>query len=963
MTSLDISASDNRLYRVVTLSNELQCLLISDETTEKSSAAMDVRVGHLSDPDDLPGLAHFLEHMLFMGSAKYPAENEYNVYLSKNGGSSNAFTDMEDTNYYFDVNADYLEGALDRFAQFFIEPLFLEDSVDREVCAVDSENAKNLQNDFWRMFQLQKSLCREDHPFHKFGSGNFKTLRDGPKDMGINLRGELLRFHEQFYSANIMKVVVLGKESLDELESMAAPIFSLIPNKDINTPQFPGKPYRPEDLGMMVKVVPIREVRTCEMIFPMSEVESLYKKKPCSYLSHLLGHEGPGSILALLKKRGWANDLSAGESRSCSDWSAFAVSIDLTEEGIDRVDDVVEIVFAYISMIRKSGPQKWVFDETSEVANCSFRFLSKRRPISYTCSLAGYMHLYEPEHFISGPYKLFQYDPASIEECLSFMTPANLLLVVAQKKFEGETKLSEKWYGTDYDIESIDDKCVSQWLEACNTHEKYDGNLRLPDKNDLISTDFSIREEPDAPQDSPRLLIDSAKCRVWYKPDNVFTLPKLNVLVRMKSTVVTESPEASVLALLWIEVLDEQSVEFTYMASMAGLHCNFSNATDGIELHLSGYNHKLNILLAKVIRAINELHEKLDENLFERIKDKVSKRYQNFLLGSQPYQHAIYGMDLCMDVKKFSIFDKMEAISHLTTSDLKAFSKRFLRRFFVEILVHGNSSPSEAQTIATTIVDGLASQVPFASTLPTSRVIQLKDRVEYVHRFAGYNPNNPNSVLQTLFQIGVTDLKNNSILSLLAHLIQEPAFDELRTQEQLGYIVHTSVKTNGPNIKSLMFLIQSDSHEPQHLNDRVEAFISRFRERLVAMSDKEYKSNASAVIEEFLEKNKNLAEESSKYWNVINNKSYLFRRFQLLAAEIEKLSKTQLLQFFDRYIAKDGAQRKKINVQVFGSSHLERMSEETVDAVVISDGSTVDFKQVMPLFPLPPTVGLTGMKM
>jgi hypothetical protein len=72
-------------------------LLISDPTTDKSAAALDVRVGHLSDPAELPGLAHFLEHMLFMGTKKYPDENEYNVFLAQHGGSSNAYTDTEDT--------------------------------------------------------------------------------------------------------------------------------------------------------------------------------------------------------------------------------------------------------------------------------------------------------------------------------------------------------------------------------------------------------------------------------------------------------------------------------------------------------------------------------------------------------------------------------------------------------------------------------------------------------------------------------------------------------------------------------------------------------------------------------------------------------------------------------------------------------------------------------------------------
>ena len=88
--------------------------------------------------------------MLFMGTEKYPDENEYNTYLSSHGGGSNAYTDTEDTNYYFDVNAPHFAGTVDRFAQFFIAPLFTESATERELKAVDSENSKNKQNDFWR---------------------------------------------------------------------------------------------------------------------------------------------------------------------------------------------------------------------------------------------------------------------------------------------------------------------------------------------------------------------------------------------------------------------------------------------------------------------------------------------------------------------------------------------------------------------------------------------------------------------------------------------------------------------------------------------------------------------------------------------------------------------------------------------------------------------------------------------
>lgn len=91
------SQQDNRDYRGLQLTNGLKVLLISDPATDKAAAAMTVDVGHMSDPDNLPGLAHFCEHMLFLGTKKYPNENAYSTYLSENGGSSNASTYADNT--------------------------------------------------------------------------------------------------------------------------------------------------------------------------------------------------------------------------------------------------------------------------------------------------------------------------------------------------------------------------------------------------------------------------------------------------------------------------------------------------------------------------------------------------------------------------------------------------------------------------------------------------------------------------------------------------------------------------------------------------------------------------------------------------------------------------------------------------------------------------------------------------
>lgn len=198
---IETSASDDRSYHSFTLANNLRCLVVSDPTTDKASAALDVNIGQYSDT--IPGLAHFLEHMLFMGTAKYPDENAYQAYLTQHGGNSNAFTDLEHTNYYFDVAASHLQGALARFSQFFIAPLLNESSLERERLAVDSEHAKNLQNDYWRFFQLSKTICNPNHPYFKFGSGNSETLSvEG-------IRDSLVEFYHEHYSAHNMTLVRL----------------------------------------------------------------------------------------------------------------------------------------------------------------------------------------------------------------------------------------------------------------------------------------------------------------------------------------------------------------------------------------------------------------------------------------------------------------------------------------------------------------------------------------------------------------------------------------------------------------------------------------------------------------------------------------------------------------------------------------------------------------------------------
>lgn len=282
-----------------------------------------------------------------MGTKKFPIENEYGQYLSANSGSSNAYTAATSTNYYFDVaakpanndapsdtNPSPLREALDRFAQFFIEPLFLSSTLDRELKAVDSENKKNLQNDTWRLHQLDKSLSNPNHPYCHFSTGNLEVLKNLPEAQGINVRDKFMEFHDKHYSANRMKLVILGREPLDVLQKWTVELFSAIPNKNLPPNRWTDEvPFRKSEIGIQWFAKPVMDTRELNLCFPFIDEELLFESQPSRYITHLVGHEGPGSIMSYIKNKGWANSLSAGAYPICPGTPGiFEIQIRLTEE-------------------------------------------------------------------------------------------------------------------------------------------------------------------------------------------------------------------------------------------------------------------------------------------------------------------------------------------------------------------------------------------------------------------------------------------------------------------------------------------------------------------------------------------------------------------------------------------------------------------------------------------------------
>ncbi|CAO1620783.1 unnamed protein product [Sympodiomycopsis kandeliae] len=936
---LERSLLDDRQYRILYLANGLEVLLIHDPDTDKASAAMDVKVGHLSDPKDFQGLAHFCEHLLFMGTEKFPRENEYSEYLSNHSGSSNAYTGMDNTNYFFDVGHSHLKGALDRFSQFFISPLFDPSCTEREIRAVDSEHKKNLQSDAWRAFQLEKSLSDPTHPYSHFGTGSAKTLWDEPKRRGQDVRDELLRFHDRYYSANVMKLVVLGRESLEQLTEWVVENFSQVRNKGLAAPTFPSSPLSSHQLQTQVFFRTVKDIRMLDITFPIPDQNPQYRAKPGQFLSHFVGHEGEGSILSHLKKRGWANHLSAGATNGADGFEFFKISIDLTREGLKSYEDVVTAVFRYIEMLRQSSIPEWTYNEVSSLCDMAFRFREKVPPSSYTSGLSSQMQVpYPREWVLSGPFLTREFNIDLIRDTLARLTPDQCRISIAAQECPDGTKTwdqKEKWYGTEYKLSPLSNGILTDGNKA-----EFE-DLSLPRPNNFIPQQFDVVGGPKHEQDlalikptkRPRLLRHNSQGRLWHKRDDQFFLPKANVFLLLRSPLIDATPANAVKSRVFVELVKDALTEYAYDAELAGLGYNIEAQSDGFGISVDGYNDKLPVLLSYILKAVRSFQ--VDPSRFEIIKDQVVRLYENFRLEA-PYQHANYYTTYLTTERMWTPEEKLSELVQMQSEDVQRFIPELLSRLHLEMLAHGNLSEEQATSLMDSMEQILQAKSLSPSELISPRSLILPSPCNIRWRKQVSNAENVNSSIEVACQVGdPTDVRKRATLGLMSQIASEPCFDQLRTKEQLGYLVFSSARKSVGSM-GFRIIIQSE-RDANYLESRIESFFDQFKEILEKMYPEEFEKQKLSLISKKEEIVKNLVQESTRFWFHIHSGYYDFLQRDIDVNELKQITKQEVLDLFMKYIHPSSPTRSKLSVHI----------QSQVKPKIFSTQAAQAFKQVL----------------
>lgn len=881
------SANDKNQYLSFKLINGLKVLVISNPNADKAAASMNIAAGSYHEPDAYPGLAHFLEHMLFLGTEGFPEPDAYQNFISQHGGSHNAFTSSRDTNYFFDIQPEHLDPALERLAQFFISPLLSPDYLEREVNAVHSEWSGTLQEDSRLRLTALRQAFNPAHPAARFSAGNKESLNIGDG----NIRQALLDFYQTYYTTDRMTLVVLGKQPVNELRDMIEAHFAAVKEGTVTPePEWPSL-FTQEQLPALVEYLPLRQQRQLQLFFPIADQTANYRKKADSYLASLMGHEGEGSLLAVLKQRNWATGLSAGTQMNTGSEALFSITVELTPTGDAHRDEVLALVFKHLTLIKQQGVEAWRYQEDAQLAANEFRFSEPFKASSLVTHLAMNLARYPAKHVLNVAYLFEDYDAALIHSLLNQLTTNNLLVVRTSP--EVEASLTGQWLPARYNLKKLN-------LDLTAIHTT--ASTQLPLVNNYLPSNLSLKEGK--PVQQPQLLnpvaltaeqtASAAGMEIWHGLDTSFGVPRARLFISLQNPAVATDLNQRLLARLSASWLNDTLNASAYPARLAGLNYDIYPHARGITLALGGFNSEQPRLVEQMLQALKAAQ--VNEQQFVRLQQRLKQNLQNQQRDRLVQQLIRQLSDDTIEPGGWTLEEQLAELEQLSLTDLSNFLTTFTQQLYVQLLAWGNITADETLALGEVVQQQLQPTLTAADVnLIKVRQIPVGQSQQQLHL------NHNDKALLLYIQGQDTSLLEEAKLRLLAQVQSAAFFHDLRTQQQLGYAVFSATLPLMQQM-GIFYYVQAPNHEPDYLAKAIDAFLHADTQRLKALTPADYQQHQRSLINNLLQEDQRLGERAQRLWQEVGNQRQDFGRREALAATIEQLSQEDWLSFYAELI-------------------------------------------------------------
>lgn len=894
------SEKDTRQYQAIRLDNGMVVLLVSDPQAVKSLSALVVPVGSLQDPVEHQGLAHFLEHMTLMGSKKYPQPDSLAEFLKMHGGSHNASTAPYRTAFYLEVENDALNGAVDRLADAIAAPLLDKKYADRERNAVNAELTMARTRDGMRMAQVSAETINPAHPGSQFSGGNLETLSDKP---GKPVLDALHAFRDSWYSANLMKAVIYSNKPLPELASIAAATYGRVPNHDISKPEITVPVVTDAQKGIIIHYVPAMPRKVLRVEFRIDNNSDQFRSKTDELVTYMIGNRSPGTLSDWLQKQGLVEGIRADSDPVVNGNSGvLAISATLTDKGLAHRDEVTAAIFSYLNLLRSQGIDKRYFDELAHVLALDFRYPSINRNMDYVEWLADTMIRVPVEHTLDVVNIADRYDPQAIKDRLAMMTPQNARIwYISPKEPHNKTAY---FVNAPYQVDKIGEQTFADWQQKSSAID-----LKLPVLNPYIPDDFTLIKS-DKAYSHPQLIVDEPTLRVIYAPSQYFASePKADISLVLRNPQGMDSARRQVMFALNDYLAGIALDQLSNQAAVGGISFS-TGANNGLMVNANGYTQHLPELFNALLDgyfSYTPTEEQLEQakSWYAQMMDSADK--------GKAYDQAIMPVQMVSQVPYFQREDRRALLPSITLKEVLEYRDNLKAKGRPELLVIGNLTADQSTAMARQIQKQLGAD---GNEWCRNKDVLVNSKQLAIFEKAG---NSTDSALAAVFAPpNVDEYTSSAASSLLGQIVQPWFYNQLRTEEQLGYAVF-AFSMNVGRQWGMGFLLQSNDKQPEFLWQRFQAFFPTAEAKLRAMKPEEFAQIQQAVISQMQQAPQTLGDEASKLSKDFDRGNMRFDSRDKVVAQIKLLTPQKLADFFHQTVV--DPQGMAILTQVSGSQN------------------------------------------
>jgi predicted Zn-dependent peptidase len=337
----------------------VEVALLHDPQSTRIALAASVAAGSFHEPASRPGLAHFIEHCVFLGSAGLPGVADFADYVHAHGGRYNARTLALQTLYFLEMPSRELHSALKALTELLVCPLFVEERLQLELDVLDAEYRARCPDTAQQLLGAIAAQLHPQHPMSRFHAGTRETLQPKAPEFIAELRA----WHARYYCGHHLRILISGPQPLDELERCARELLGSVPaGQASGAMTWPA--LWPD--GQRVVELTLQQPQTvkCMSVWWPLDWALADQGGLLTLLRHALQQTARGSLLGELRTRGWAQQIAVRLEPASAHACLLVFHIDLLDGGSTRELEIAALCcdwLARFSMDAKllPGDEEW----------------------------------------------------------------------------------------------------------------------------------------------------------------------------------------------------------------------------------------------------------------------------------------------------------------------------------------------------------------------------------------------------------------------------------------------------------------------------------------------------------------------------------------------------------------------------------------------------------------------------